>query len=241
MGADEVQAPVTDSPAVETPSAPDGQVAEGGVETVDWEARAKEHQAWGTKNAQRVRELEERTQILDAWNSDDPEAQMWAAEQLGIQLEDEGADSLGEQYAQLDPRLQQQLEALIEQQNAQQMSQQEQQQYQAFRQDIDPELSKLGVPDEMLDMVAEVALDLPGVETPVGLRPDLEGAVAQIEQLVLKASKLPQVKNKLLGEYRDSKEAPHFSSAGVAGTQVPDLDHGPTRRAWMAEQLNSQD
>lgn len=208
----------------------------------NWEERYKEAQSWGTRNAQEAAGLREKAQLIDDWNSDDPEAQRRAAELLGIQLDEEPpASDLEGQYAQLDPETRRLLEDFKSTTQQQQQSQQEQQQMAQYRADVDPQLKDLGVPDGLHDLVAEAALQLPGVHTPQGLRPDLQGAIAQVEELVLAAADLPSVQKKVMGRYRDTKRAPHISSSGIAGTQAPDLDNRQARIDWMVEQAQAQE
>lgn len=225
----------------ETADTPEGTGTGQQTESqTNWEERYREAQAWGTRTAQEAAELRAYKQLVDDWNSDDPEAQKRAAERLGIQLEeDDDDDTLYESQAtqaQLSPEDRQ----LLEQFRAQQQTQAEQQQYQAYRSDVDPQLQQMGVPEGLRDAVAEAALNLPGIQTPQGLRPDLEGAVKQIQQFALIAAELPDVQKQILESYRQTKRAPGVSSAGTAGTQVPDLDDRQARIDWMVEQAMAQ-
>lgn len=227
------QAPGVETP--ETANTPEGTGTNDQAAQTNWEERYREAQSWGTKSAQEAAELREYKALIDDWNSDDPDAQRRAAERLGIQLDEEPpADG---QYAQLDPAERKLLDEFKQSQIQQQQTQQEQQQMAAYRADVDPQLKTMGIPEDLHELVAEAALQLPGVQTPQGLRPDLQGAVAQIEALGLSVAQLPSVQTKFIENYRKTKRAPAISSAGTAGTQVPDLDKRSDRQAWMYERL----
>lgn len=86
LDADETQAPAADTPENTPDNTP--EAGTGGPPESNWEDRYKEAQQWGTRNAQRVAELERYEQVVTGLNSDDPEQRKWAAEALGLQLEE---------------------------------------------------------------------------------------------------------------------------------------------------------
>jgi hypothetical protein len=226
----------------EQPQIPEGYVPED---------RYKEAQAWGTRSSQKVSALLERVAVLDAWNSGDPAKQQWAAEQLGIQLQedDEQLDETGtpgEEHAKLDPSILQRMEAFeaFMQQQAQQEQQQQQAseqaaQYQAFRKDVDPRIQKMGVPDGLVEMVAEAALNRDPLHTPHGQQPDLDGAWGAVKEFLSLGASVPDIRDTVISEYRKTKQAPKVASGG-AGTQVPSLDTNSGRVAHMMDRLAQQ-
>lgn len=209
-------------------------------EVSGWESRYKEAQAWGTRQSQQAK-------VLEQWYSDDPAERRKAAEALGVELlEDDSpegeADTEGAGVpAGLDPQTYSEIQYFLESQREMQQQQEQEQAYAAYRQETDQQLEKMGVPQELFDMVADAALELPGVETAQGLQPDLEGAVEQIKEWTLRAAALPGVQQTFLDRYRQSKQAPHMSPGGVAGTEAPDLDAMSLaeRHAYMAERLKA--
>lgn len=231
------QAPSVETPGstADTPPGTGTPDQQPDTAQVNWEDRYKDVQAWATRSAQRVTELEQYEQLVNDWNSEDPEAQRRAAERLGIQLEDPSQQS-DPRYADDDPMAQRL--AALEAERAQERQQaQEEQQYTSYRQMVDPQLDQMGVPKGIHDLVAEAALNLPPVHTPQGTEPNLKAALAQVEQIVLAAADLPSVQQKVVESYRASKKAPHIGQSGTAGTQTPNLDNRSERQQWMAERL----
>lgn len=204
------------------------------------EKRFQDTQSWAHRSSEEAAALREKAQLIDDWNSGDPDAQKRAAEALGILLqEEEGEDLEAAGEAGLSPEDRKLLEEFRQERTHQQQTQAEQRQYDAYRSDVDPQLERMSVPKELHDAVAEAALTLPGIQTPQGLKPDLEGAIKQIEQFVMRAAAMPGVQPKLFEQLRQSKRAPHVSSSGTAGTQVPDLDKRSDRVAHMVERLQA--
>lgn len=239
-GGDAGQAPSVETPENANTPEGTGTPTDQQAARTNWEERYREAQSWGTKSAQEAAELREYKALIDDWNSDDPDAQRRAAERLGIQLDEEEADA-GQEYAQLSPADRKLLDDFNASRTEQQQTQQQEQQYNAYRADVDPQLKTMGIPEDLHELVAEAALQLPGLQTPQGLRPDLQGAVAQIEALGLSVAKLPSVQTKFIENYRKTKRAPAISSSGTAGTQVPDLDKRQDRIDWIVEQAQAQE
>lgn len=239
-GGSELPAPVEDSQA--TPDGtPDAGTAGFEQPTVDYEKRFKDAQAWGTKLSQELASVKERAALLDALESDDPKSQAEALARFGIQLDYEDmAPEPQQPQAGVDPELQAKIDYLLEQQQASEAASQQEADYRAFRQMVDPELTQMGLPEELHEIVAEAALTLPGVPDEFGnMTPDLQGAVAQITELAQTLGKLPGVERQRLQQYRETKQAPAISESGTAGTQVPDLSDRKTRQEVLQERWNA--
>lgn len=225
------QAPATDTPGtiVNTPDTGTGD-SPTEVPQVDWEGRYTNLQGAFTRASQEAADLR---RVVEGLNSDDPEARAWAAEQVGITFEDDDApgDTQAEQqqYAQLDPSVQQQLDALMSRQAEVQQAQQAEDDYRAYRAYVDPVLEQLGVPGELVEMVAEAAVNMPPVVTEHGEQIDLEGAWAKTLAFFEQGTSIPQVQAKMLASYQKSKQTPHVASSGQAGVQVPDLTNRNAR------------
>ncbi len=232
LDAEEPQAPQ----AADTPeNTPDNtpEAGTGGPPESNWEDRYKEAQQWGTRNAQRVAELERYEQVVTGLNSDDPEQRRWAAEALGLQLEEEEpAEDTDTGYAPIDPHIEQRLSQFEQQQQAQA----EQAQFDAVRKLVAPELKELGLTGEFADYVYGIAYDDP-IETPQGVRPNIQGALQQLEQLIELGLDVPAIQGKAFKKLQASKRAPSISSSGIAGTQVPDLDKRSDRQAYLEQRM----
>lgn len=209
----------------------------------DWEAIAKEHQAWGTRLAQEKAELETEAQIARALRSEDSSARAQALAQLGIELVDDGAPDPGAQlYEQVDPQTLARLEAL-EQHHAQTTAAQEREQnYAAYREITDPQLAQMQVPEGLRDVVAEAALNLPPVQTPQGPQPDLQAAYEQIQAMAEHFAALPAVQTAVKKSWQKTKPSAALTQqGGVPATQVPPLDTRVKRADYIAEQLAALD
>ena len=217
----------TDGPSAEAPQ-------------IDWQDRYTNLQGAFTRTSQEAAEYK---RIVEGLNSDDPEQRLWAAQQVGIEFEPDEipADTqTAQQYAQLDPQVQQQLDALLTQQQQAQEAQQAEQDYQAYRQYADPELKKIGVPDEFVEMVAEVAVNMAPVVDAAGQQQiDFEGAWANVLAFFEKGTGIPQVQSKMLDAYQKSKQTPHVPSSGQAGVQVPDLTDRKARSSFIESRFGA--
>jgi hypothetical protein len=235
------------TPAAEVQPTGDSPTGAASEESVNYqeryhelEKRFNDTQAWGHTQAQENAALREKAQLIDDWNSGDPEAQRRAAEALQIQLEEEEADQT--QYASVDPKILQRLEAFEQSQVQQQQSQVEQQQHAAYRSDVDPQLTTMGVPDGFHDAVAETALGLPGLQTVNGLKPDLEGAWAQVKEFILLGVELPDVQTAVKKTWQRTKPTAAVTQAGgVQATHTPPLETRAQKADWIAQQLSQLD
>jgi hypothetical protein len=81
-----------------------------------------------------------------------------------------------------DPAKREALDAFLVSLDSFDWDEEREQQYRRYRSDVDPELERMGIDKALHDGVAEVALDLPLVQTPEGLQPDLRGAVRIIKE-----------------------------------------------------------
>lgn len=224
----------------------DSSVAETGTQdqaaqpSVNWEERAKEHQSWGTRLAQENAELRAETELVKALRSEDPEEYNEALRKLGFNVPEEQQQDY-QQQAELDPELRARLAKVDELDQWRQSlttEHQQQESYSSYREDVDPQLTKLGVPEAFIESVADIAYtELPAIQTPQGPMPDLEGAVQRFKDVAAMFAEVPDVQHTAVEAWRKGKRAPHTSPVGIAGTQTPNLDDRDTRRAWMAEQL----
>lgn len=201
------------------------------------ESRYKELQGAFTRTSQEAAQLRQQAQLVEAWNSGDPDQQRWAAEQLGIQLQDDDDsedESTIEQPTGLSDEDRQLLEAFRQEREQEQQTRQQQEQLEQYRSIVDPQLESMGIDKAFHDDIAEAALHLPAIQGPDGPQPDLEGAVKQIEQIALRLAGMPGVQPKLFEKLRQTKRAPTVASGG-AGTQVPSLDTSQNRVKFMMD------
>lgn len=240
----EAQAPETVAPGTlaNTPDTGTGEPPTS-TPTVDWEDRYTNLQGAFTRTSQ---EAAEYRKVIEGLNSDDPELRAWAAEQVGISFEDDdayepaGTQVEQQQYAQLDPQVQQQLDALLSQQQQAQEAQQAEQDYQAYRAWADPQLEQLGVPEGLTEMVAEAAVNMPPVVSATGEQQiDFEGAWAKTLAFFEQGTAIPQVQAKMLDAYQKTKQTPHVASSGQAGVQVPDLTDRKTRAEYIESRFGA--
>ena len=229
-----LQAPVS----TETPDTPANtpDTGTGGTDTQPEssmvpEARYTNLQGAFTRASQ---EAAEYRRVIEGLNSDDPEVRSWAAQQIGIEfLPDDDApdDTQQAQYAQLDPRVQQQLEQLLTSEQEKQQQAQAESEMNAYREWAGGRLDSLGVPEGLRETVADAALNMPPVWTVDGEQPDIEGAWNNVLEFLERAADVPQVRTRVLDAYSKSKQAPHVAQSGQAGVQVPDLSDRNTRQA----------
>lgn len=212
------------------PAGGTGGTEPGGAQE-NWEDRYKEAQGWGTRLAQENATL--RTDAELAAMLRDPGKRAEALQQLGLSLiADEDDDGQGDDDGQLystDPRLAAELQELREwrqqmeaerQQTTEQ--QQEQANYQEYRQKVDPALTEMGVPEALHQVIAEAALERPGVHTPQGMEPDLQGAWQQFLQFTEALDDVPDIRNRQLKKYGQTKPGMiPTAQSGRAGTGVP--------------------
>lgn len=224
------------------------QIPEGYIPRTDYEkleARQKEAQGWGTRLSQENATLREQAAVLEAWNSGDSAKQQWAAEQLGIQLQedddpltDDGTEQ--QKYADVDPSVLQRLEAFEAYQTQQEQAQQQHQFHVAVQAEYDPLIKEMGVPDQFVDAVREAALNMNLVPSPQGDRLDIESAWTGIKDFLSLGQHVPDIQKQMLESYRKTKRAPTVASGG-AGTQVPSLDSNEARTRFMMDRLAQQD
>lgn len=231
--------PVGDTPvgSQDQPVQGDGQGDPGGQAT-DWEQRYKDAQAWGTKLSQRAKELEQYETLINGLREGDPEA----AAALGISFgdDDDGEyeeDGVG--YGQLDPVQQAQLDQITQWVAEQQETAEQAQATQQFKAQAGEDLKQMGIPAEVTEPIADIAMQLPPIETPYGQKPDYEGAIEALTDIAMQASQLPAVRNKFFESYKQSKSAPVFSQSGRSGTEAPDMDDREQRLAWMMDKLDN--
>lgn len=204
------------------PQIPEGYIPEG---------RYKEVQSWATRLAQEKAQL------------DDPDYRRQLLEQWGYQIGDpepEPDDSFVEDPTQAElTKLREQVQQLSEWQQGLTTQQQQDQALAAFRAEADPKLKAMGVPEGIHDLVTDLALQqMPFVHTPQGAVPDLEGAVKAVQEFVLSAAEMPEVRGQLLKGWQGTKRTTHrVSPVGEAGSQVPNLDDRQERVDWMTSQL----
>lgn len=220
------------APNVETPE--NAAQAANEQQPNAWEDRYKEAQAWGTREAQWRSQHEPVVSLFDAAKNGDPEAAQQILEALGYALPDDETDDT-QLTGELDPRIVAALNKIDELDqglNSITSEQQQTQQYQNYRDTFDSQIRELGVPDEFIDLVADTAIDLPALQTPQGPRPDLEGAMKQVEAMALTFAAHPAVQNQVKRSWADTKRTHHISPVGDAGTQKPDYDN------WTKSQIN---
>lgn len=208
----------------------------------NWEERYKEAQAWGTRNAQRAAELEAETQLVRDLRSDDPEAQRNALVALGYQVPEEDVEDTQQQQQELDPRIAAKLakvDELEQRWNSMTEEQQKDANYSEYREQYDPEIEQMGVPEGVREIVADLAYNhRPPLQTPQGLVPDLKGAFQQVEEMAELLAQLPAAQKKFKQEWANTKpRSPLTSAGGGEGTQVLDLSKHENRVAYALSQL----
>lgn len=215
-----------DAPGV-TSDTPDAGTA---TDQPDWQKRYQDVQAWATQLAQEKAQL------------DDPDYRQQLLEQWGYQVGDDEPDLPADDptAAELEA-LREQVTQLSQWQQGLTSDQQRQQAYSAYRTDVDPQLKEMGVPEAFLEQTAEIAFDhLPPIQTPAGPKPDLEGAVKQVQELAKLFAQHPEARSAVLADWKQSKQAPHISQVGTAGTQALPEDATHAQRVeWALERLNA--
>lgn len=240
----DVQAPeVPDTPAASADNTPDTGIVgadSDSQDSPDWEARYKEAQAWGTRSAQQAAESQ---RIIEGLASDDPQVRAWAAAQAGLEFIDDDNTPSDPQHDGPDrfDVLQQQMQQLLGQQQEQAELEQYQRQQQAYREWAGQEMQQLGVPEQLQGLVAEVAQSMEPVWTPQGQIPDVGGAWQMMVELMTYGAELPEVRQKVLSGYEQSKHAPSVLSSGQAGVQVPDMSDRNARQAKMVADMQAME
>lgn len=213
------------------------------------EDRYKEAQAWGTRLAQERAEFESDAQIARALRSSDPAERQRALEAVGLVFAEEpGAP--GPQVYDNDPALLARLEAIEQQTQASTAAQERQANQVAYRELTDPELTTMGVPKGLHDVVAEAALNLPPVQTPQGPRPDLQGAYEQLQGLAEHFGEIPAVQERFAalpavqtkvkqGWAKAKPTAATTTSNGQPGTAVVDPLDGEARRQRIRDRVEA--
>lgn len=228
-------------PAIEagSPTPPEGTGTQDPAPSQNWEERYKEAQAWGTRNAQRAAELEAEAKLVQALRSEDPAEYTQALRDLGFNVPDPEFEPEGG----LDPEIAAKLAKVDElEQWRNSLTEQEQQQanYASYREMVNPQLSQMGVPEGLHDVVAEAALNLPGIETPQGQKPDLDTAWEQLKEILLLGNQVPEVQSAMKKSWASTKpRAALTSPGGSEGTNVPDLTNRESRQQWMLARLQA--
>jgi len=215
MSDQDPQAPVVDTPDAAIEQHNDEQ-------TIDWEQRHREAQAWGTRASQ---ENAEYRRQLDALRNGDREA--FAA--LGLELADQEEDEdpvqdYGETDAQYEARI-----AALEQRFEQQT---QDARFTQIETHVEKQLDALPDVDEATrDLVVKLAVQMDPAENGM---PDIQGAYAALEARDL-------ARQKAWAEGK--KSAPRVSPVGQAGTQNPAISEmTPEQRAeFMAQRLHDID
>lgn len=232
----EQQAPEQEATIADTP-------VEGTSDQTNWEERYKEAQAWGTRNAQRAAELETEANLVQQLRSEDWTERKAALETLGIPVEDDDEIEPDTQQ-QLDPRIAAKLakiDELDQWRESLTTEQQQEQHYSSYREQVDPQFTKLGVPESFLESVADIAYNqLPAIQTPQGPVPDVEGAVKQFKEVAAMFAALPEVQQTAVEGWRKGKKAPHMSPTGREGTEVPDLSTPEGKVAYVMSRLHEE-
>lgn len=213
----------------------------GTPEVNPWEERYKEAQAWGTRNAQRVAELEPEAAIVQALRSENPDEYNQALRELGFNIpEPEYEEQLPYE---LDPEvaaLRADVDEVKQWRSQLTEAQAQEQDYAEYRELTDPQLKEMGVPEGLYDIVAEAALNLPPLETPQGRFPDLQGAYQQVEAMAEVFASIPAVQNAVKQAWKNTKPSSALTSPnGVQATHTPTLDTEEQRRDY-ARQLVAQ-
>lgn len=205
---DEPAAP-TDDGGTPAPESQDSQAES----QIDWESRAKEHQAWGTQNAQKVSQYEQIISLAQQGNRD-------AIEWLGLALADAEDDGEEEDETQTfqDPRVDQLLQAEAERQQEAHLD--------SLETHVDTEIDKLAksASYELTDTERNLIFS---ALTPKddGQTPDVEKAFKMVTGL----------RDAHIKSYREGKINRPQAPSGSAASHQPDLDNDSDRRDHIAE------
>lgn len=241
--ADQNAAPTEEQQIADSSTTEIGTQQEQATPSVNWEERAKEHQSWGTRLAQENAELKTKAQLVADLESDDPATYNAALRKLGFNVPEEQEEE-AQQEGELDPRIAAKLAKLdeLEQRfNSRDETAQQQEHYAQYREQFDPKLKDMGVPDAFLTNVADIAYNqLDAIQTPQGPQPDLEGAFAQFLEVAEMFAEVPQVQKKVRKNWANTKPQSAFTSAGGGeGTQVLDTSNHENRVAYAMSRLNN--
>lgn len=215
------QAPSVETPEQET-TAPEGTPVEQQHDQPDttsanWEDRYKEAQAWGTRAAQ---EAAQYRQVIEGLSSDDPAVRQWAAEALGLELQQEQQQD-GPQYL-----TREEWEAF---QAEQQAALQQDEVVTYVEQYTQGQLDALqGFNEAQKAWILRAAVSLPPVESPEGVPvPDIASAVKDFEAFIGAEKQA----------WAQTKRAPRPPASGSSATEAPNLDDREQRREWMLRRL----
>jgi hypothetical protein len=137
-------------------------------------------------------------------------------------------------------KLREQVQQLSEWQQGLTAKQQEERDHAAYRAQVDPQLTEMGVPEGIQDLVADLArTHLPPLQTPQGPVPDLQGALKSVQEFVLSAAEMPEVRGQLLKGWQGTKTTTHPS--GEAGTQQPDLSTTEGKTAHILGRMAAEE
>jgi hypothetical protein len=83
---------------------------------------------------------------------------------------------------------------------------------------------------------------LPPLQTPQGPVPDLQGALKSVQEFVLSAAEMPEVRGQLLKGWQGTKTTTHrVSPVGEAGTQQPDLSTTEGKTAHILGRMAAEE
>jgi hypothetical protein len=211
---------------------PDTGPTEAGIEQqptqqeIDWAKRYSDLQPEYTRTTQEAAQLRRQNELYQSLlYAEDPDTRRQAAQELGIELDDEPDPNEGQQYL-----TREEWQTFQNAQRQQEQQRQEEQGVQQIEQYMDTQLDTLGVPEHLQGIIKADAV-FNRDPNDQGL-PDIKGAFDHFLGEVRKAEQK---------EWAKTKRTHHISSVGQAGTQQPNLDDDQQRQAWMAQQLADLD
>lgn len=221
-----VDTPVEGTDTTEQPQIPEGYIPED---------RYKEVQGWATRTSQELAQIKAQLE--------DPEQFAQLLEQRGYAVQGAADDEYVDPQVRELQQLRDQVAELSQWREGLSTEQRQQEAYDTYRAEADPQLKAMGVPQEFIQQVADIAAHrLPPIETPTGIKPDLQGAVAELNRIALDfAEHHPEVQKAVLEKYSTTKRAPTVVPGGVAATHQPDLVNMSLREldAHMVEKLEA--
>ena len=193
----------------------------------------------------RAAELEKYETFVQALYSDDPEIRAVALEALGLDTnmnsEDDKRAPMAEEAQEAEqpmhPDVAAQLEDLQGWRNSREEADRAEQAYQQIVADSAPIFDEQNIPEQAREVILQTALNMPGVDTPEGPKPNIAGAVEELTNLAMTVSAVPAIRTAILNEYKNSKQAPAAPRGGAAGEQAPDLNDRGQRLAYMTSLL----
>lgn len=182
-----------------------------------------------------TQELAQQRQAIEALQSDDPVAQAWAAQVLGVALEDaEPQDNqIGDD---LDPRTAQEIAALRQELQTIQESLSTRDNQAAEEQFKSSVIAGL---DDYPEGLRGLAADLALIQAKDTGSFDIDAVKASIAEMAPAWASLPDVQTAVKKGWEQTKTAPRITQAGTAGTNTPNLDDMTTaeRHEHMAQRL----